>query len=98
MAQRNEVRGSEFSEYPVCAAEPVVIQFGKPDKWETLGFRLVRGAAEQCFRLVVDAGTERRTARGGFYPYDSHQVRDSIRPVVGRHCRYLGIRLAREGS
>jgi hypothetical protein len=87
MAKRIEVRGSEFSEYPVCAAEPVVIQFRKPDKWETLGFR-----------LVVDAGNERRTAQGGFYDYDSHAVRDSVRPEVTRHARYLGIRLAREGS
>jgi len=50
------------------------------------------------FRLVVDAGDERRTARGGFYDYDSHAVRDSVRPEVTRHARYLGIRLAREGS
>jgi len=50
MAKRIEVRGSEFSEYSVCAAEPVVLHFGKPDKWETLGFRLVRGEAEQVIR------------------------------------------------
>jgi len=87
MAKRTEVRGSEFSEFPVCAAEPVVIQFRKPDKWETLGFR-----------LVVDAGKERRTAQGGYYPYDSHAVRDSVRPEVGKRWPYVGIRLAREGS
>jgi hypothetical protein len=50
------------------------------------------------FRLVVDSGTERRMARGGFYPFDSHEVRDSVQPEVGKRCRYLGIRLAREGT
>jgi hypothetical protein len=87
MAQRNEVRGSEFSEYPVCAAEPVVIQFGKPDKWETLGFRLVRGEAEQVFqgRAWDEALRIRRSYRG-----------NSEEQLFGS--RGLGFRLVRENA
>jgi len=85
MTSKKQARGSEYSDYPSLAAEPVDLHFTAETKWETIGFRLVSDGADRVFRggsWVISAQYARVALRFGFVP--SYRDLD------------LGFRLARD--